>query len=194
AQPCRLGSRTAARVAMPRDALARRGTLHAIENRLKGPGSVSAGIVLPDNTSKKSTTFRPKPSKEEVRELIAGDLRRGFVNHANSFGASFSQPPRVAAEVLDDPWKADRLMSPQRSFSRTQIKYRSQAELFPEVRDTHAARFEKLMASAAASAPPPTRDQLKQLTRMVLAQPHIDMPRMSPKVKSKLTRRASPRL
>ncbi|CAK0801658.1 unnamed protein product, partial [Prorocentrum cordatum] len=155
AQPCRLGSRTAARVAMPRDALARRGTLHAIENRLKGPGSVSAGIVLPDNTSKKSTTFRPKPSKEEVRELIAGDLRRGFVNHANSFGASFSQPPRVAAEVLDDPWKADRLMSPQRSFSRTQIKYRSQAELFPEVRDTHAARFEKLMARPAPHTPIP---------------------------------------
>jgi hypothetical protein len=162
-------------------------------------------------------TFRPKPSKEEVRDLIAGDPRRGFVNNAKNFGA-FSEPPRIAPEVIDDPWKADRLMSPQRSFSRTQIRYRSHGELFPEVRDTHAAKFEKLMArrkpkeltpsvaalkslglvgaasppsASAGPAPPPTRDQLKQLTRMVLAQPHIDMPRMSPKVKGKLTRARS---
>lgn len=192
--------------------------MRAIEERLNGPGPLSAGIVLPDNTSQKCITFKPKPSKEEVRDLIAADPRRHFVNLAKNFGAAFSEPPRIAPEVLDDPWKADRKMSPQRAYSRTQIKYRSHGELFPEVKDSHAAKFEKVMArrkpkeltpslaaikslglvgaasppsASSGPAPPPTRDQLKQLTRMVMAQPHIDMPRMSPKVRGKLTRARS---
>lgn len=167
-------------------------------------------LALPSKGSQSSgSSFRPRPSKEEVRAKMNREAARNFKNHSKNVGGEFRAEPRLKPKVLDS-WTQARLVQPDRTIEKAPSgpRFRAQLEEFPATSDEmctemhqawlkkhkilrdrqihaeyHAlTRIEKAKVACEETA------QKKALARDLISRDHLDMPKMSAKNKAALAK------
>jgi len=101
--------------------------------------SVSEGALKPSvstSTDRFTPSFRPPPTKAEVKEVLANDPSRSYSHHTRKTGSEFHAIDRLRPQVLDQ-WAQSRMVSPDRSNKKapSSPKYHAIPRDFPETHD-----------------------------------------------------------
>mmetsp|Transcript_85238 Transcript_85238/g.275086 ORF Transcript_85238/g.275086 Transcript_85238/m.275086 type:complete len:318 (-) Transcript_85238:97-1050(-) len=110
------------------------GTATRMLSDLGRAGAVAGEGLLPKHEDQFRPAFKPKPSKEEVKQLLKNDATRNYKNCVRPQGDVFGTPDRMRPEKMHDTWTLSRMNVPDRTFKKdwSLIKYHSHPELMPE--------------------------------------------------------------